>query len=68
MTTYTLNCLDSDCTDFKVIKEVVHKMVDPHPPCEVCGSEMFTHFSKENVKPVQFKGDNWFSSIYPKGY
>ncbi len=59
MSTYDVTCVNEECDYFGGICEVVHKMSEPHPPCLLCGEKLETYFSKEMVKPVQFKGDAW---------
>ena len=60
MATYDVKCVNQLCPKFNEVIEVFHGMFEEHPDCS-CGSKLETHFSKENVKPVQFKGDHWTS-------
>ena len=61
MATYDVKCPEINCDYYDLVSQINHKMTETHGNCVGCKTPLITHFSKENVKPVQFKGDDWTS-------
>jgi predicted nucleic acid-binding Zn ribbon protein len=57
MPTYNYNCMNTECSEYKNVFEVVHRITEDKPKCVICETPLENvHLS---VPLVQYKG-KWF--------
>lgn len=60
MAIYDYTCINKECTDNGKVKEVMQKISDPAPKCEVCNEEMQRMVSSSGG--FQLKGTGWYKN------